>query len=88
MQISHQAFEQSPQQAWQLSEREPVVITQQDDRRVMLSYDLYQRLMGLEQSAPKSKSNAERLGMSVADLARVDDVVFERLADLPKEIKL
>jgi hypothetical protein len=54
----------------------------------MLSYELYQRLMGLEQSAPKSKSNAERLGMSVADLARVDDVVFERLADLPKEIKL
>ena len=63
-----------------------MVITQYDVRRVMLSYELYQRLMGLEQS--KSQSNTERLGMSVADLARVDDVAFERLADLPKEIKL
>ncbi|WP_158080664.1 hypothetical protein [Moraxella equi] len=45
MQITQRFFEQSPNQAWQYSQKEPVLIGSQDDKRVLISYEFYQELL-------------------------------------------
>ncbi|OOR88272.1 hypothetical protein B0181_08510 [Moraxella caviae] len=86
MQITQQSFSQSPNQAWQYSQKEPVVIGDDDEKRVLISYAFYQKLLAQYQQT--HKTNAERLGMSLEDLALAGDVEFDRVHDLPKEIDL
>lgn len=56
-------------QAYIKSEQQVQLIVKEGQVHLM---PLYQ-----PKQASNPKSNAERLGMSVADLAKVDDVVFE-----------
>lgn len=86
MQITQRFFEQSPNQAWQYSQKEPVLIGGQDDKRVLISYEFYQEL--LNQYNHTQKSNSKRLGMSLGDLEKSGDMDFDRVSDLPREIEL
>lgn len=89
MQLSYQKFhqiiEQIPEiaQTWQVNENEPVfIVNDEKTSHVVLSYALYQQLL-------QKNSNADKLGMSLVDLAGVDDdFEFERLITSSKQIEL
>lgn len=85
MQITQQSFLKSVNQAWQYSQKEPVLIDGENDKRVLISYEFYQQLLA---GVGIQKSNSERLGMSVADLDKSGDVAFDRVSDLPRDIEL
>lgn len=89
MQLSYQKFnqiiEQIPEitQMWQVNENEPVfIVNDEKTSHVVLSYALYQQLL-------QKNSNADKLGMSLVDLAKIDDdFEFERPITASKEIEL
>ncbi|TXJ07440.1 MAG: type II toxin-antitoxin system Phd/YefM family antitoxin [Acinetobacter sp.] len=82
--LSSRDFNQNVSQAKRLSYQEPVFITDRGTpSHVLLSYQQYQRLRQHDQS------NAERLGMSAQNLAKIDDdFEFECAIFMDRQIEL
>lgn len=70
--------------AWQYSKSEPVFISEQGENvRVLLSFTEFLAL-----TSTKPKTNADKIGMSLDDLAKLDGDIEFSFDEIAKEVVL
>lgn len=82
--IAYNDLKSNFDKAWQYSKNEPVLICEQGKNlRVLLSFDEFLAL-----TSNKPKTNADKIGMSLDDLAKLDDDIEFGFDEIAKEVVL
>ncbi|WP_323841970.1 MULTISPECIES: hypothetical protein [unclassified Moraxella] len=82
--IGYNELQNNLDKAWQSSKNEPVIIREQGENvRVLLSFDEFLAL-----TSTKPKTNADKIAMSLDDLAKLDDDIHFGFDEIAQEVVL